>query len=398
MTKTALLEMAKEGIAHAQAGTLRQADSIYSVPAQNYHNPQRWQLEMERVFKRMPLMLAFSAELPEPGDYKAMNAAGTPVLIVRNQQGEIGAFVNSCAHRGAQIVPEGKGNARRFTCPYHAWSYNDEGALTHVYCPQDFGDIDKSQHGLVPLKSLERSGLIWVLNDSRSPLEIEVFLSGYDQQLAHFGLENWHYFDSRVIRGPNWKIAYDGYLDFYHLPVLHKDTFGADTTNKALYYSWGPHQRVLAPQEMLDNLGSLDEPDWPLPYLLTGVWTIFPHISIASFDEDSCRGVLVSQLFPGDSPGESITIQNYLLEKKPDAAQSEKAQLQFDFLRNVVENEDYATGLRQQQALLSGAREFVLFGRNEEGGQRFHQWLERILLTQDEDLNNLFSGRERKGS
>lgn len=385
-----LIEMARAGLAHAKAGTIEQAGEIVRVPASHYYDPEHWQLEMERVFKRLPMMLATSAELPNSGDYKAMNAAGTPVLITRDQDGDIRAFVNSCAHRGAQIMGEGCGHAKRFTCPYHAWSYNHSGDLTHIYTPKDFGELDKSQYGLVPLKAIERCGLIWVLINPQSGLDMDLFLAGYDSVLANFHFEDWHYFDSRRVDGPNWKIAYDGYLDFYHLPVLHRDTFGADTSNKALYYSWGPHQHVKSPQATEMNLAGMAESEWPMAFLLSGVWTIFPHVSIASFGEDDVRGVLISQLFPGDSPGESYTIQNYLLEKVPDQEQAEAAQVQFDFLKHVVEAEDYATGLKQQQSLRTGARDHILFGRNEEGGQRFHQWLKEILNTDDDKLNDLF--------
>ncbi len=242
MTTTQLMDMARDGLAHARAGTIAKADGIFRVPASHYYDTERWQLEMSRVFRRLPLMLATSAELPEPGDYKAIEAAGVPILVVRDADGEIRAFVNSCAHRGAQVMPEGCGNAKRFTCPYHAWSYNHAGELTNIYTPADFGELDKSAYGLVPLRAAERAGLVWVLNDPRSELDIDLFLSGYDEQLAAFGFENWHYFDSRRVDGPNWKIAYDGYLDFYHLPILHRDTFGGDTSFKALYSGWGPHQ------------------------------------------------------------------------------------------------------------------------------------------------------------
>jgi nitrite reductase/ring-hydroxylating ferredoxin subunit len=390
MSKAQLVEMSRTGLVHAEAGTIAQAEEIARIPASHYYDPQRWQLEMERVFGRLPLMLAASVELPNPGDYKAMDAAGVPVLLTRDMDGAIQAYVNSCAHRGAQIMAEGCGSAKRFTCPYHAWSYNHSGELTNIYSPRDFGDLDKSEYGLVPLKSLERSGLIWVVPSSKSTIDIEAFLSGYDELLAHFGFENWYFYDSRRVEGPNWKIAFDGYLDFYHLPILHKDTFGSDFSNKALYFGWGPHQRVVSPETIGQELGDLDEDQWPTPNLLNGVWTIFPHVSIASFGEGDHRGVLVSQLFPGESPGESYTIQNYMLEKTPDEAGLEAAREQFDFLRHVVEQEDYATGLKQQTSLKTGARDHILFGRNEEGGQNFHQWLARILETDDEELNELF--------
>ncbi|MEH6590653.1 MAG: aromatic ring-hydroxylating dioxygenase subunit alpha [Halioglobus sp.] len=392
MSRELLVTMAKDKLEHAIAGTIRQADTVAKIPAQNYYNQSRWDQEMTKVFNRLPLLLAVSSELSEPGAYKAITAGTTPVLLCRTQSGELKAYINACAHRGAQIMPAGCGTVKRFTCPYHAWGYNFEGELTHVYSPDDFGEIDKSANGLVELSALEKNGLIWVLLNPDSRLNIEEFLCGYDEPLGSFNFESWYLFDSRRIDGPNWKIAYDGYLDFYHLPILHRDTFGGDTSNKALYYEWGPHQHVASPQTTQDNLGEQSEADWPTDFLLSGVWTIFPHVSIASFGEGTdARGVLVSQLFPGETPGESYTIQNYLMEKEPTGEQREIAAEQFKLLKYVVEEEDYKTGLLQQQSLKTGALKHVMFGRNEVGGQNFHRWLQRVLDASDEDLPALFS-------
>ena len=165
MSKSQLIAMARDGIAHAEAGTIAQAKQIFTVPASHYYDQEHWELEVERIFKRLPLMLATSAELPAPGDYKAMEAAGLPVLITRDKQGDVQAYVNSCK------------------------------------------------------------------------LDVDVFLSGYDEQLANFNFKNWHHFGSRRIDGPNWKIAYDGYLDFYHLPILHKETKHAHPSGNSKHRS-----------------------------------------------------------------------------------------------------------------------------------------------------------------
>ena len=208
--------------------------------------------------------------------------------------------------------------------------------------------------------------------------------------LGHFNFEQWHLFERRTLRGPNWKVAYDGYLDLYHLPILHKDTFGNQFPNQALYYAWGPHQRVSSPDPSLLQLDQ-DRPEtWDTAHLLSGVWTIFPHVSIAGFDGGG-RGVMVSQLFPGETPEESFTVQNYLMEREPDDAAVRGAHQQFKLLEYVVTEEDYATGLRQQKALKTGANTHVMFGRNEAGGQRFHGWVEKLLDTDDKDLTELFA-------
>ena len=143
-------------------------------------------------------------------------------------------------------------------------------------------------------------------------------------------------------------------------------------------------------------VGDSNENDWPMEALLAGVWTIFPHVSIACFagldavEEGSYQAVMVSQLFPGREPGESYTVQNFLVDRELTPEQAEAATRQFEFLEGVVRDEDYATGLKQQDALRTSSREFVQFGRNEEGGQLFHAWVEKILQAEDGELHDLF--------
>ena len=396
MSKAQLNKIIEENIEFSRTKTIRQTAEIGRVPVEHYFDEERWQRECDRIFKRLPLMLATTSELPEPGDYKALSVMGKPVLISRSAAGDIKAFENRCAHRGAQVVDTGRGNAKRFVCPYHAWSYDSEGTLKHVLCEDDFGEVDRAGNGLVKLPALERSGLIWVTMDSQSTLAIDQFLCGYDEVLEEFGLKDWYFFDERVLRGPNWKIAYDGYLDFYHIPVLHRNTFGADTPPQAIYYQWGPHQRVSSPDVITSIVGDRDKDDWPRNALLAGVWTIFPHISIACFagldavEEESYQAVMVSQLFPGKEPGESFTVQNFLVDRELTEKQRQAATEQFEFLKGVVRDEDYATGLKQQEALRTGSREYVMFGRNEEGGQVFHGWVDKILEAEDEELAGMF--------
>ena len=390
--RTELIAMARHNIDLVKKGAIEQMPDVLRVPAKHYYDPDRWQLEMAKVFKRLPLMLAMSCELKVAGDFKSTEVAGVPVLIVRDENLALKAFINSCSHRGAVIVTTRRGNSKRFSCPYHAWTYDHAGDLVAVYAEQDFGEIDKSCHGLTPLPVAERAGMIWVTLDPHSTLDIDTFLCGYDSVLASFGFEDWELFDERTLAGPNWKIAYDGYMDLYHLPILHKNTFGANMPNQAIYYPWGPHQRVASPDPSLLKLEDIPEQEWPTEQLLQSVWTIFPHVSIASFDGGGGRGVMISQLFPGDTPLESYTVQNYVLEELPATDEMrDAANEQFKLLEFVVREEDYATGLRQQRALMNRPGAEVMFGRNEGGGQRFHGFLDRLLKCEDADLAELFS-------
>lgn len=389
MGRSALVAMARRNLAHLEAGTIDQEPEVHRVPASAYVDPDRFARELQFIFRRLPLVVALSCELAGVGSYRALDVAGVPVLVVRGVDGQVKAFVNMCSHRGAQLVEEGIGRVRRFSCPYHAWTYGLDGELVGIFQREDFGGVDAACLGLTRLPVLERAGLVWAVLTPGSTLDLASFLCGYDELLSLFELERWHLVARRSVAGPNWKVAYDGYLDLYHLPVLHRETFGTKIPNRALYDAWGPHQRVTAPNPKYRDLLELPEQDWPLDRLLGGVWTIFPHVSIATFDV-GMRGVLVSQLFPGPDVGSSTTVQIFLVEREPSPQERLVAEQQAAFLEHVVRDEDYRTGFRLQQALATGAREHVLFGRNEGGGQRFHRFVDRLLETPDSELSELF--------
>ncbi len=407
MSRDLLVELTRRTLTHARAGTVPLAGEVGRVPASNYHDPERWQAEMDRVFRRLPLVLGFSCEFTEPNSYKAMEVAGVPVLLTRSADGPVKGFVNMCSHRGAIVVPEGSGTARRFTCPYHAWSYDGDGTLVGILDRDEFGTIDTDGHGLTPLPVAERAGIVFgtLSTGATTDLDLDTFLCGYDELLGHLGFEDCVFVGSQVVEGPNWKVAYDGYLDFYHLPILHKDTFGPDSSNKAIYDAWGPHQRVSSPDERILTLDGVPEEDWPDDLLTSGVWTIFPHTSIAGFTvadrnddgPDAAGGqmYMVSTLFPGADPDTSITVQNFLAAFDPPASLRPIIEAQQAFLLRVVRDEDYATGNRIQRAVKTGAKTEFLFGRNEAGGQRFHGWVDRLLAAEsDADLVRLFEQAE----
>ena len=388
MSRTQLVAMARKNIAHAEAGTADQESGCFSVPTVNYTDPDRWQLEVDRIFKRVPLMVALTGELTEPGSYKAMTAVGVPLLLTRGTEGEIKAFVNMCSHRGAIVVPEGLGVARRFACPYHGWTYDGGGQLVGITNRGEFGAPDVESLGLVPLPADERAGMVFVGLTPGGDLHLDDFLAGYDEVLAHFDFGRWHLATRREIVGPNWKLAYDGYLDYYHLPILHRNTFGADGSNKAIYNVWGPHQRMSRPDPLLLELRDIPEDDWDIDATVGGVWTIFPNVSIAVYRGES---VLLSQLFPGPTPGESITVQSYYLAEAPNNEVAAKAADHADFLEMVVRDEDYGTGFGIQKAISTGAKESFVFGQNEGGGHRFHSWVERLINAEDKDLGAIFA-------
>jgi phenylpropionate dioxygenase-like ring-hydroxylating dioxygenase large terminal subunit len=382
--------MAERTIAHNKAGTVHLTESVTTIPASNYFDPERWQREVDMIFKRVPLLLAMTAEIKEVNTYKAIDVVGMPVLISRGADGIARAFVNMCSHRGAQLVDPGVGTARRFACPYHNWTYNQEGDLVGVFKQDDFGQLDTSCLGLTQLPIAERAGLIWVTLSPDSKLDFDAFFAGYDEMLEFCDFASMNHFGTRILAGPNWKISFDGYVDFYHLPILHKNTFGPDMSPDALFHRVGPHQRVTGPRGNWAKLEGRPTSEWPESVLTGGVWSVFPHGSIAGFEIEGHKIYQVARVFPGATADESVTYLDFISTAPKTDEFIAAANKQIAFLENVVRDEDYATGLKIQRTVKTGAKKVLHFGRNEGGAQYVHGWLDALLVTADEDLNELF--------
>lgn len=383
MSRDKLVEQARRTLAHARAGTAPLEDGQYRVPTASYVDADRWQLEVDRIFRRLPLVLALSCELEAPHAFKTMDVLGVPLVLVRGGDGVLRSFVNTCSHRGAQVVTEASGTARRFSCPYHAWTYDDRGALVGIYQSERFGEVDQSCLGLTALPVAERAGLVFGGVVPGMDFDVDRTLCGYGELLEHHRLAECRFVGGYDIEGVNWKISFDGYLDFYHLPILHRRTFGGDYNNKMCTDAWGPHQRQMQPDQRILALEDVPEDEWPLDTLLAGVWTVFPHVSMASFKlANGKRLYQVAQLFPGPTPDSSTTRMSYLAAFDPTDEDLDEIEKQKHFLRGVVEDEDYFTTGGIQRGLRSGTKREFIFGRNEGNCQRFHQWLDRLVAAE----------------
>lgn len=381
---------------HTADGSFPLAADVMALNADHYTSPERFEAEKRRVFQRVPLVLAASCELPKTGDYKTLEVAGMPVLLVRDRHGVAHALLNACTHRGAAVA-SGCGTAVRFTCPYHGWTFAQDGALLGVASSADFGAVDKATLAMKRFTVAERAGLIWAILDPDYLHDPATMLGGIDDLIAGFGLADWTLVESRVLHGPNWKLAFDAHLEFYHVPVLHRDTFGPDRSNRAFYFSQGPHQRVIAPQgrpgsvapDDLYALGRLPAPGEPIDPLLMGEWILFPGTSINTFYIAGIRCVLVSIVVPGAEVGTSTTTQTFLAETPPDDAARAAMSEMCAFLAHVVGDEDLPTSYFQQKAMATGLVGEVRFGRNEGGLQHFHKWLDMIIAADDTALSEL---------
>lgn len=356
-----------------------QSDRITTVPAKSYIDPDQWEREMDLIFHRVPLMLALSCELPEPGNYKAMDAMGLPVLISRDKAGDVRAFLNVCSHRGAPVADQGHGKCSRFTCKYHSWTYGADGKLLAVSDKEKFGDIDKSTHGLRALPCEERGGMIFVVLTPDEKVDFEAFFAGMLDDFDALGLKDWTFLGSRVIEGANWKIAFDGYLEGYHFASLHPKTIHPRTpSNVTFYENFGAHLRIGFPQVSIRKLRDVPRDEWSLQENngFDFVRILFPNVSAFLAPEIA----QIAQLFPGPTPDRNRTVLLYA-RRDPPRDDEDRAAIEgmINFLRDVTYQEDYVIGLDIQKGLESGAHDSIILGKNERGNQFFHETVQWYL-------------------
>jgi phenylpropionate dioxygenase-like ring-hydroxylating dioxygenase large terminal subunit len=219
------------------------------IPAGRYVDPLFHQLELDHVWRKSWLLAAHIDEIPEPGCFMLWENAGEPVVIVHAESGAVNAFYNTCSHRGAPVVTEQRGKARRLTCQYHGWSYDHEGELRGIRDPQDFRDFDMSCRGLKTVRCERFGNLVFVNFDAHAPTLLEWLGPIADEweefQFGQCRLASRAIFDLDC----NWKIAMEANTEVYHVRSIHPDTVAPildDRRNVNTLYPNG-HGRMIAP-------------------------------------------------------------------------------------------------------------------------------------------------------
>jgi len=377
--------LAARALEHLRAGTTDQAPDRMAMPVSAYLDEERYKRELEGIFGRVPVSVAMSVELPEPSNFLARTVMNLPLLITRNSEGEINVFLNVCRHRGARICPDGAGKQRKFSCPYHAWVYDNNGHLMGMYGEKTFGETDRDSLSLTRLPCAERHGIIFASLKPDSEFDIDKWLGEMGDRLASLQLDKLYLTELRELDSPGWKATLDGYLEVYHHDSVHRATVGKHTIGNLLVHdTYGPHQRLTFARPDLKRLDGDGIPEGQGGSYIRMIHSVFPNLSISGILGDHC---LVSQVWPAPTPDRTITRQFLLASSAPANDEQREAVEEFSALTlQAVRDEDYVIVSTIQAGLGSGANKEFLFGRNEPGLQHYHTWIDRIMTAETEEL------------
>lgn len=354
---------------HIDNKTTDLGDTVWKEPVANYLSQERFESEIA-LLRSLPVVFCLSAMLPDKGSYVARKSAGTPLLVVRGDDGKVRAFINGCRHRGMQVA-KNSGCARAFVCPYHAWTYGLEGELKHIPGRAGFPGLELKDNGLVEVGATEKGGLVYVNQSGPADASmLEIVPDLFSEEQAYFD-------QSEYTDDANWKLLAETTMEGYHIKALHKKSFypyGFDNIN--VVESFGSHTRVVFPFQRIEKLREVDPKGRRMEGMVTSVYQLFPNVAVSILSKHST----VTIFEPISRTRTQILI--YRATNKTSAGATtdfEEAKRDADFVKAAGFDEDREAACAIQETLGTKANQHLTFGHFEKAIVHFHQNLAQHL-------------------
>ena len=243
--------------------------AFHDIPTARHTSEAFHELEQQYLWPNTWVIAGRAEDVPNPGDYVTFDDLGVPLLIVRGTDGEIRCFYNTCQHRGAPVVRESRGSARRLRCQYHSWTYEvDGGTLVSVPDERDFVDLDWEQRCLPRASCDTFAGFVFVNRDlDAQPLR--EWIGPAAALLDPFQGETLRevYRESRIVPC-NWKVTAEAFLEVYHFRHIHSHDGVSVLDNRGAAMGLYPngHSRMITPfsHQNIERVGMERWDDWRL--------------------------------------------------------------------------------------------------------------------------------------
>ncbi len=212
------------------------------IPADRYVTQDFFNREMDKVWKRTWQWACREEHIPEAGDYYVYEVGPFSVIVVRQRDQSVKAFLNTCLHRGTKLrACAGEGSAKDLRCPYHGWTWNLDGSLESVPCAWDFPHVDPKKFGLLEVASAQWGGFVFInLDTDPQPFDkyaetlIDHF-KGWDLSQRYVSLHM-----SKELHC-NWKTAMEAFMESYHVYETHPQLMVATGDANVQYDCYGDH-------------------------------------------------------------------------------------------------------------------------------------------------------------
>ena len=347
-------------------------EKAWTIPAPWYFDTRIEQLERDNVFAANWQVVGRADQVALPGQFFTIDVNQEPLLIVRGEDGKVRAFYNVCRHHAAAVVPEAAGCAKQFRCPYHGWTYANDGALKGMVEFEGVCNFDRKDNGLVPIRVDTWENFVCVNLDGKAK-PLSDFLGKVPSLVAPLELTGkLDYFDRRIYTlNCNWKVYVDNYLDGgYHVPHAHK---GLSSVVEYTKYTIENFERSCLQSSPLDASSAADSAIGATRQGQAFYLWIYPNFMINAYS-----GVMDTNLvLPLGVDKCAVIFDYYFADISPAAAEHAQASIK---VSERVQDEDMAICDSVQRGLAS--RAYVagrLSVRREAGEHLFHRLLHADL-------------------
>jgi phenylpropionate dioxygenase-like ring-hydroxylating dioxygenase large terminal subunit len=341
----------------------------------HYTSQSRFNVEQQQIFSTLPIVVAHHREVASSGDFVKREIANRSVLVTRDSEGVARVFHNICRHRGTRLVDESQGCKHRFTCPYHAWTYSNQGDLISApHLESGFPDLDKATYGLKEIRSVERFGFIWMVLSDDADVDIDTYFEPIAQDASALGLDDLAIAaDQSSVHQCNWKILVEGGIESYHFKVAHRKTIGPYfEDNLSTYQMLGSHMRSVLMRSSMHTLNSSDRSTWRLRDHANIIYTFFPLTQLL-VQQDHVVWINSNPIGPNQTELRLVTLA-------PKSKLNEEAYWTKNHaITTATLAEDFAIGESIQSGLSSGANQVLTFGRFEGALKTFNDLVDSYL-------------------
>ncbi|ARU54301.1 Rieske (2Fe-2S) protein [Oleiphilus messinensis] len=385
MDRQTEIRLIKDVLALKAKGETQYHASTQTHSTERYVSDVWFKQELDNIFLGRPMAIGVASEVPNVGDYIALDwIKGMSLLMVRDQHNHIRVFANACRHRNARLVEHGKGGCKKkFSCPYHAWTYSTEGEL--VGAPdfeRGFSDLDKKALGLIEFNSRVVQGIVFVHLDLDQQLPETLLADEMKSGFDFLDIEKQRVYKRRsYVLKANWKILTEGGIEAYHFNVAHRNTLAPFFLgNLSTWETWGGmDMRMILPKKTMLEASSLPEDKWDMRKMANIIYTLSPSLLFLA-QPDNISLIRMVPLSPGETRIEEVLLVD--APKNGSNAWSEEELKRHETNHNLVYkilSEDWLLGEAIQANMESGVVKEVHFGRFESALTWFHTEYEKAL-------------------
>jgi phenylpropionate dioxygenase-like ring-hydroxylating dioxygenase large terminal subunit len=353
------------------------------VPTGRYLDLAFYALEQDHLWKKTWLQVGRDEDFDGPGSFRTFDRTGSPLLIVRGNDGVLRGFFNTCQHRGAPVVREACGTVKRLRCQYHSWTYDLDGTLLQVPDRRDFSALDESKRALKPVRCEVYDGWVFV-NEDLGATSLRQWLGPVADEWSPLRGETLRAHATRCERVPaNWKVVADAFLETYHVKTIHPQTVSKllDHRGAAMGLFRFGHSRMVTPKwdaavqrqresgPMLPEIPGLD----PLFRDTNPAYSVFPNL-ITPLDTIGFPFIF---FWPIDAATTDVEWTFY-----GPAAETPEVEKAWDFyvrIFDAVMDEDFVNLAPMHRSIASGALESIPLSYQERRIYHLHEEIDRVI-------------------